>query len=91
MDANRAWDDTALIVSTDHGFPLGEHDWWAQNMMPCYNEVAHIRCACATSSRSSPGFTIAARPGYISKRILAELVSKAADITGRAPPATVPF
>ena len=36
------WDDTALIVTTDHGFLLGEHDWWAKILMPCYNEVAHI-------------------------------------------------
>ncbi len=42
MDAHQAWEDTALIVSTDHGFLLGEHDWWAKNVMPCYNEVAHI-------------------------------------------------
>ena len=36
------WNDTALIVTTDHGFLLGEHDWWAKIRMPCYNEVAHI-------------------------------------------------
>jgi len=42
MDARRMWDDTALVVTTDHGFLLGEHDWWAKIVMPCYNEVAHI-------------------------------------------------
>ena len=42
MDQHAMWDDTALIVTTDHGFLLGEHDWWAKNVMPCYNEVAHI-------------------------------------------------
>ena len=42
FDDNNLWDDTALIVSTDHGFLLGEHDWWAKIRMPCYNEVAHI-------------------------------------------------
>ena len=42
IDEHDLWDDTALIVSTDHGFLLGEHDWWAKNRMPCYNEVAHI-------------------------------------------------
>ena len=30
------------MVTTDHGFLLGEHDWWAKILMPCYNEVAHI-------------------------------------------------
>lgn len=42
MDALGMWEDTALIVTTDHGFLLGEHEWWAKNRMPCYNEVANI-------------------------------------------------
>jgi len=42
MDEHDMWKDTALVVSTDHGFLLGEHDWWAKNVMPCYGEVAHI-------------------------------------------------
>lgn len=36
------WDDTVLIATTDHGFLLGEHEWWAKNRMPCFNEVANI-------------------------------------------------
>jgi arylsulfatase A-like enzyme len=42
FDAHGLWDDTALVVSTDHGFLLGEHDWWAKNRMPLYEEIAHI-------------------------------------------------
>ncbi len=42
FDTNRMWDDTVLIVSTDHGYLLGEHDWWAKNRMPFYNEIANI-------------------------------------------------
>ncbi len=42
MDAHDMWKDTALIVTTDHGYLLGEHDWWAKNVMPLYNEVANI-------------------------------------------------
>jgi len=42
MDEQNLWEDTALIVTTDHGFLLCEHDWWAKLVMPCYNEVAHI-------------------------------------------------
>ncbi|RIK56571.1 MAG: sulfatase [Chloroflexi bacterium] len=41
MDDLRLWDDTMLIVCTDHGFLLGEHDWWAKNNMPMWNEVAN--------------------------------------------------
>ena len=41
MDELSLWDDTMLIVCTDHGFLLGEHDWWAKVAQPFYNEVAH--------------------------------------------------
>ena len=33
--------DTMLIVNTDHGFLLGEHNWWAKMVPPVYNEIAH--------------------------------------------------
>lgn len=42
MDANDAWQDTALILTTDHGYLLGEHEWWAKNKMPYYEEISHI-------------------------------------------------
>lgn len=42
MDETGAWEDTCLIVTTDHGFLLGEHEWWGKNKMPCYEEIAHI-------------------------------------------------
>ena len=35
------WDDTMLIVWTDHGFMLGEHGMWAKCWQPFYQEVAH--------------------------------------------------
>ena len=35
------WDDTLFIVCTDHGFLLGEHQWWGKNIMPVYNEIAN--------------------------------------------------
>jgi arylsulfatase A-like enzyme len=41
MDELNMWEDTMLIVVTDHGFLLGEHDWWAKIKQPFYNEVAH--------------------------------------------------
>lgn len=42
FDARDLWRDTALVVTTDHGFLLGEHDFWAKNRMNLYQEVAHI-------------------------------------------------
>lgn len=41
MDANNMWDDTMLIVNTDHGFLLSEHNWWGKMAMPDYNEITH--------------------------------------------------
>ncbi|MHC4220806.1 MAG: sulfatase [Planctomycetota bacterium] len=39
MDRLNLWEDTMLIVNTDHGFMLGEHDWWGKGRTPFYNEV----------------------------------------------------
>lgn len=40
FDRHDLWKDTLLIVNTDHGFLLGEHDWWGKQA-PLYNEVAN--------------------------------------------------
>lgn len=42
MDKHDLWKDTMVIVNTDHGFLLGEHDAWAKSCHPWYNETAHI-------------------------------------------------
>jgi arylsulfatase A-like enzyme len=42
LDANDMWRDTALILTTDHGFLLSEHDWWGKNLQPYYEEISHI-------------------------------------------------
>lgn len=42
MDELDMWQDTMLIVNTDHGFLFSEHGWWGKNAMPWYNELAHI-------------------------------------------------
>ncbi len=42
MDELGLWEDTMLIVNTDHGFFLGEHQWWGKTVQPYYNEVAKI-------------------------------------------------
>ncbi|MGI9500941.1 MAG: sulfatase, partial [Geminicoccaceae bacterium] len=42
FDAHNMWENTALILTTDHGYLLGEHDFWAKNRMTMYEEVAHI-------------------------------------------------
>jgi arylsulfatase A-like enzyme len=41
MDELDLWDDTLLIVCTDHGLLLGEHGWWGKNVQPWYDETIH--------------------------------------------------
>ncbi len=40
MDKHDLWDDTLLIVWTDHGFLLGEHDSTGKCWCPFYEEIA---------------------------------------------------
>lgn len=41
MDEYDMWKDTMLIVCTDHGYLLGEHNWWGKNVMPLYDEIVN--------------------------------------------------
>jgi arylsulfatase A-like enzyme len=69
MDELALWDDTMLIVNTDHGFLLGEHGWWAKMVQPIYNEIARTplfiwdpRCKKRGERRSSLVQTIDLAP-----------------------------
>nr|WP_265181572.1 sulfatase [Vibrio mimicus] len=42
LDEHNLWEDTMLIVNTDHGFLLGEHDFFGKNYMPTYQELCNI-------------------------------------------------
>jgi arylsulfatase A-like enzyme len=42
LDATDAWRDTLVVLTTDHGTMLAEHQYWMKNMMPVYNEIARI-------------------------------------------------
>ncbi len=73
FDTHELWDDTALVVSTDHGFLLGEHDWWAKSRMPFYEEISRIPliayhpnfAACAGERRKSLSQTIDLMPTFL--------------------------
>ncbi|WP_106401271.1 sulfatase-like hydrolase/transferase [Actinocorallia populi] len=41
MDDLSLWEDTLLVVCTDHGLLLGEHDWWGKNTPPFWGETIH--------------------------------------------------
>ncbi len=69
MDGKNMWDDTMLIVNTDHGFLLSEHDWWGKGPMPDYNELVHTplfiwdpRCGLTGERRNSLVQTIDLAP-----------------------------
>lgn len=42
MNENRLWESTCVMLTTDHGFLLNEHDWWGKNRMPYYEEISRI-------------------------------------------------
>ena len=42
LDRHHMWDDTLVILTTDHGYLLGEHGFMAKCYMPDYNEIHHI-------------------------------------------------
>ena len=46
MDARDMWQDTMLIVCTDHGYMLGERGWWGKSVMPWYDETIHTPFFC---------------------------------------------
>jgi arylsulfatase A-like enzyme len=41
FDRHDLWNDTMLVVWTDHGMLLGEHGQMLKNVMPLYEEVSH--------------------------------------------------
>ncbi|AHI52954.1 sulfatase [Spiroplasma culicicola] len=41
FDENNLWEDTMLIINTDHGFSIGEHNFIGKNLAPFYDEIIH--------------------------------------------------
>lgn len=69
MDEHEMWDDTMLIVNTDHGFLLGEHGFLGKNYMPQYDELVHLpfylhdpRAQAGTGRRASLAQTVDIAP-----------------------------
>ena len=41
LDEHALWDETVVVVTSDHGFLLGEHGWIGKNDPPVYDTIAH--------------------------------------------------
>ncbi len=73
FDRYDLWKDTMLIVNTDHGFFLGEHNFIGKNVPPMFDEVSHIpffihdpRFNCDGQKRYSLAQTIDIAPTLLS-------------------------
>ena len=42
LDALGIQEETVIVLTTDHGYLLGEHGYWAKNYMFDYEEIVHI-------------------------------------------------
>lgn len=69
MDELSLWDDTMLIVNTDHGFLLGEKWMWGKGVHPWFNELVNLplfvwdpRTRCAGQRRDALVQTIDLAP-----------------------------
>ncbi len=55
MDEYDLWNDTMLIVNTDHGFLLSEHGEWGKGTCPTYNELVNLPLFVHDPRSSSTG------------------------------------
>ncbi|OQM74156.1 sulfatase [Manganibacter manganicus] len=54
LDAHNLWDDTVVILTTDHGLLLGEKEFLGKNRPPFFNEVARIPLLVAAPASMMP-------------------------------------
>ncbi len=92
MDELDLWTDTMLIVNTDHGFLLSEHDCWAKCWCPWYEELIHTplfiwdpRCSAQGAHRASLVQTIDLAPTLLEYFG----IDRPADMQGRPLRATI--
>lgn len=64
LDRHGLWEDTMVVLTTDHGIMLGEKQFMAKNYMPCYNEIYQIPMMI-----SLPGMTHTTRCSALTQNI----------------------
>ncbi len=42
LEETGLWNETLVVLTTDHGTMLAEHDYWMKNFMPMYSEIVRI-------------------------------------------------
>ncbi|MEZ5383378.1 MAG: sulfatase [Microthrixaceae bacterium] len=60
LDTGGWWDDTAVIVCTDHGHYLGERDAWGKPAIPLYEPLLHTPLFIHWPGLSSAGTSVEA-------------------------------
>ena len=65
LDDLDLWQDTTVILTTDHGHLLGEHGYWAKNYMMDYQELVHIPLIVCPAGRDQGGRRVSALTGTI--------------------------
>jgi arylsulfatase A-like enzyme len=60
MDQYDMWEDTSIILTSDHGHLLGEHGYWAKNYMFDYQELVHIPLIIYSPGAANNGRRISA-------------------------------
>jgi arylsulfatase A-like enzyme len=78
LDARHAWDDTAVVVTTDHGHYLGEKDIWGKPGVMQYEPLGHVPLLVHWPG-ASPGSTCDALTTSV------DLFATLADVFGVAP------
>lgn len=81
LDEREMWEDTIVILSTDHGFLLGEKAFIGKNRPPFFHEVAQIPLMIAAPPALMPA---PHRVSGLSQSI--DLMPTFLDIFGLAPP-----
>jgi arylsulfatase A-like enzyme len=82
LDKHGLWDDTLVILCTDHGHYLGEKDIWGKPAVPIYEPLGHIPLMISAPG-VAPGTNDALTTGVDIFATLTDLFGVAGDVRQR--------